>query len=329
MILCHIVGINNKLKKSFVDEMLNINNNIVVLDLDEISKTIMFDKEFNIYYNQFISNNITINKDKDNNKIILLSKLSNIWKNKFTDNINNFLNINKNKYIILIGLITFYLDYRIKINLNEDIKYKFFINTNTTEHIKQLIEHNIDFYRNDIINGNFPIKYIDLSFLKNQREYLKDAYLIRDYKLKNYDTIINWIKISINNLQIGGSIDKYVYVASFNRYEDSFSMFESTIGYTDKWLALISLFPRNKFKRGITFKGGAKTPYIKELSPLCLKDLNTCCYIYEMNPSKKIDEHRYLVENDKFIKRYYVSNIKNDLLLDGAIIDKYYLKNNS
>lgn len=314
MLLCHIVGINNKLKNSFMTELKNINNNIIIVDLDDITKKIIFENEYNKIYGEFINNN--------NNKILLLSKLSHIWKNKFTNEINNILINNKNKYVILIGLITFYLDYRIKIILNEELKNIFFINTNIDDHIKQLIEFNLITYKNDIINGNFPLKYIDYNFLKRQREEIKDLYIIRDYKFKNYDVLINWIKHSINSLN--GGYNKPVYFASFNRYENNINMLSNTIvGYSDKWLALLSLFSNNKLKRGITFKGGNKTPYVKELAPLSLKELNTCCYIYEMYPTKKADDYRFLIEDNKFIKRHYVSNIKNELEMDGTIIEKY------
>lgn len=321
MILCHIVGINNKLKTNFVTEMLNISANIMILDLDDISKKIIFEQEYNLIYNEFILNN----KTNNNNKIVLLSKLSHIWKDKFTNKVNQLLTQHKEKCIILIGQITFYLDYRIKIVFNEDIKNKFFINTSTHIYSTQQIEHNIDVYRKDIIKGSFPLKYLDFSFLKLQREQLREQYMTRDYKLKNYDTIINWIEHTLKNI-MNGNINNLnpVYFASFKRHENNINMISDTIvGYSEKWLALISLFPKNKFKRGITFKQNIKSPYIKELGPLNMSELNCCCYLYEFYPSKKVDEYRYLIEDNNFIKRHYVSNIKNELDLNGTIFDKY------
>ncbi len=322
MILCHIIGINNKLKNVFINEVINISENIMILDLDDISKKIIYDPDYSRIYNQFISfnqNKVSFNQNRGH----ILSQLSHIWKYKFTNIINDLLNQYEKKQIILIGQILFYLDYRIKVVLNEEIKNKFFINTATKEHISQQIEYNLDVYKDDIIKGNFPLKYLDHDFLKNQREQLREQYMIRDYKLKNYDTILNWIKHYVNGLS-GGGLGKPVYYASFKRYENEIEMLSDTIvGYSDKWLALISMFPKTKFKRGITFKGGAKTPYIKEMGPMNFKDLNTCCYIYELYPSKKVDEHRFLIEDNNFIKRHYVSNIKNDLELEGSILEKF------
>jgi hypothetical protein len=125
---------------------------------------------------------------------------------------------------------------------------------------------------------------------------------------------------------MSGGFNKPVYFASFKRYENNINMLSDTIiGYSDKSLALISIFSKNKFKRGITFKNGDKRLYIKELSPMALKELNTCCYIYELYPSKKADDYRFLVEDNNFINRYYVSNIKNELDLNDVIFEKYKL----
>lgn len=325
MILCHIVGINNKLKNNFINEVVNVSENIMILDLDDISKQIIYDPDYTKIYNQFIS----FNQSNQNihNKGQILSQLSQIWKYKFTNTVNDLLKQYEAKQIILIGQITFYLDYRIRVILNEEIKNKFFINTSTIEHVKQQIEYNLDLYKNDIILGKFPLKYLDHDFLKNQREVLREQYMIKDYKLKNYDTIINWITHFVKGLS-GGGLGKPVYYASFKRYENDIEMLSDTIvGYSDKWLALISMFPKTKFKRGVTFRGGAKTPYIKEMGPMNFKDLNTCCYVYELYPSKKVDEHRYLIENNNFIQRHYVSNIKNDLELDGSILEKFNYSN--
>jgi hypothetical protein len=178
MILCHIVGINNKIKNNFINEVINVSENIMILDLDDISKKIIFDSDYTKVYNQFMSFNKF--NQINHNKSHLLSQLSQIWKYKFTNIINDLLKQHETKQIILIGQITFYLDYRIRVILNEEIKNKFFINTSTTDHVKQQIEYNLDFYKNDIILGKFPLKYLDHDFLKNQREQLREQYMIRD-----------------------------------------------------------------------------------------------------------------------------------------------------
>jgi DNA-binding transcriptional regulator YbjK len=89
MLLCHIIGINNKFKNKFIDDVAIISNYIIILDLDDISKKILFDTEYTKLYNQYMQK-----KEKE-----LLTKLGQLWKIKFTDNINILLDHNKDKQI--------------------------------------------------------------------------------------------------------------------------------------------------------------------------------------------------------------------------------------
>jgi hypothetical protein len=316
MIFCHIVGINNKLKDNFIKQissLSDISDKIDIIDLDNISKKILFNKDYSVLYNQYINK-----KDKD-----ILTKLGQIWKHEFTNDVNLLLQHNKNKQIILIGLITFYLDYRIKISFNEEIKNKFFLNINTTEFIKDNIEYNINNFKQDIILGKFPLKYLDYNFIKIQRENLREQYMTKDYKLKNYDAIINWIKYNIKNLSESGELNP-VYVASYKRYENKMDyLFNNMIGYKDKWIALASMLPKSTIKKGIGYKDNKIFPILKELSPNAFTELNKCCYLYEFYPDTKIDEYRYIINNKNFNNRYYISNIKNELNLYNVFYQKY------
>jgi len=313
MIITHIVGINNKLKDTFIKDVENITEKIIILDLDDICKKIIFMKDYVQIHDKFIE---TKNKE-------LLSQLGYFWKNKFTNDVNTILGQNKDKYIILIGLITFYLDYRIKINLEEEIKEKFFINLDMKKYITDIVTYNIDTYREDIISGKFPLNYLEHKFIKEQRDELKAQYLYRNYKLKNYDAIINWLHHRYKNIINELSINT-VYYASFKRYENKIdSIGDNIIGYSDKWLALISLLPRNTIKRGITYKNGKIIPVLKENIPNGFSELNKCCYLYELNPEKKIDNFRYIISDFDINNRYYVSNIKTELNMNNTIMTSY------
>ena len=52
MLLCHIVGINNKLKNDFIKAISN--SLVIIIDIDDISKKIMFDQKFFYLYNQLM-----------------------------------------------------------------------------------------------------------------------------------------------------------------------------------------------------------------------------------------------------------------------------------
>ena len=314
MLIAHIVGINNKLKDKFIKDIDNVSDKIIILDLDDMSKKIMFMQEYSKIYDNFMNT-----KDKT-----LLSRLGNFWKNKFTNDINLLLEQNKSRYIILIGLITFYLDHRIKINLIEPIKNKFFVNLDMKKYVTDILTYNIDIYRTDIIAGKFPLKYLDYNFIKDQREELKALYILKEYKIKNYDAIINWIRHTYENILNELPINT-VYYASYKRYENNIDMLvgNTIIGYSDKWLAIASLTSSNIIKRGITYKNGENIPVLKELAPNGFSDLNKCCYIYELYPEKKLDNFRYIVSDTNFINRNYVSNIKSELNMYNTIYQTY------
>ncbi len=325
MILCHIVGINNKLKDEFTKEInriidvhnsiIDVHNSIYVIDLDILSKKIIFEKTYTKLYDEF-------NQPGQLNKSKLLSQLSIYWKSRLADEVNKLLGAAK--YIILIGMITFYLDLRVRVNFSEEIKNTFFINSDTEKHLRNLIEYNLETYKTDIISGKFPLKYLDIVFLRSQREHIKEIYMIRDYKLKTYDNVIEFIKHKVQQVQ-PDRLDT-VYFASHQRFENQIDIpgiRSGPIGYSDKWIALISLFSKNKFSRSISLKNGVEIPLIKELGPLNLRELNTCCYLYELYPGTKIDERRYLIEDNKFIRRYYVSNIKLELDMYNTVFEKF------
>jgi len=314
MLIAHIVGINNTLKNKFIKDIDNISDKIIIIDLDNLSKKIIFMSEYSKIHDEFINT-----KDKT-----LLSQLGNFWKNKFTNDINLLLEQNKTKYILLIGLITFYLDHRIKINLTEPLKDKFFVNIDIKKYISDIITYNIDTYRNDIINGKFPLKYLDYNFIKIQREELKAHYMTKNYKIKNYDAIINWIYHTHENILNNIPVNT-VYYASYKRYENKIDMLvgDTIVGYNYKWLALASLLSPNIIKRGVTYKNGENIPVLKELTQNGFLNLNKCCYLYELYPEKKIDNFRYIITDTNFINRYYVSNIKTELNTYNTIYQSF------
>jgi hypothetical protein len=304
MIICHIVGICNKLKVNFINDVKNISN-VFILDIDDISKKIIFSEEYNLLNKSKMPNNIT--------------KLGYYWKEKILDEINILLEHHKNDIIILLGLITFYLDNRIKINFNFNIGEKIFLNTNIDIYVSCVLEYNIENYKDDIISGKFPLKYLNRDIIKSQRETLRESYIMKDYKLKTYEQIIKWIEFKINT---NNNTDiKPVYIASYKRFEDKLNLIsDNVIGFSDKWMALLDILPKQNIEKHLKIKDNKFNVSLKESALYGFNDLNKCCYIYEIYPNKKIDKYKYIINDFNFINRYYVSNIKNELKTDNIDI---------
>ena len=299
MSIIHIVGINTFIKQSMIDKFKEMN--FEIYDLDEITKDIMF------------------NYKRDNIGIY--------WKNKLNEAIENFISNNQNKNLIILGLSSFVLDHRHKINIPTN--NKFFYSTPYDVCASQLITYNIDTYRNDIIDGKFPTKYLDHDKLMLQRKDLQEEYTDMEYKLKTPDMLANFFnKLLNNNDKISRNINT-VYLAFIKRFENEIpsSYIGSKpiiIGYKDKWMAIASILPKSTVKRGILEnKSNKREPYLKELHINAFAELKKPCYIYELKSIKKLDQFRFEISDTKFINRVYVSNMYDELVRDGVVLDNF------
>jgi hypothetical protein len=292
MVILHIVGINTFIKDDIINKFTILGYEI--FDLDLISKNIMF----------------------DSNK----TKMGQLWKNKLSDQLNLYLSSNVNKNIIILGLSTFVLDHRFKININTTHKY--FLNIEPNLCASQLITYNLDTYRTDIIEGNFPIKYLEHEFLMYQRKDLQDEYLNNGYKLKTLDNLFNLLT------ELSNKKKNKVYLALLKRFEQNIphSYLGSKpiiVGYKDKWMAIASILPKTSINRGILQNKSKSEPYLRELQLNAFGDLRKPCYLYEFDGEKELDQYRCEINEPLFNNREYISNMYDELLRDGVIMEKF------
>ncbi len=306
MSIIHIVGINTFIKQSMIDKFKEMN--FEIYDLDEITKDIMF------------------NYKRDD--------IGSYWKKRLNEAIQNFINNNLNKNLIILGLSSFVLDHRHKVTIPTDNKFFYSIPYDVCA--SQLITYNIDTYRNDIIDGKFPIKYLDHDKLMLQRKDLQEEYTDMEYKLKTPDMLADFFNKLLNikdsnkiSRNINQSTNNTVYLAFIKRFENEIP--KSYIGskpiiiaYKDKWMAIASILPKSTVKRGILEnKSNKKEPYLKELHVNAFTELKKPCYIYELKSFKKLDPYRFEINDTKFINREYVSNMYDELVRDGVVLDNF------
>ena len=74
-ILCHIVGINDELKKKIINLLNKENYNIEIIDLDQITQKIINDRNMNMMYNKFET---LFQKSKENLVYIIFLYISQI-----------------------------------------------------------------------------------------------------------------------------------------------------------------------------------------------------------------------------------------------------------
>lgn len=200
VLLCHIVGLNNTIKNKFYNDIKSIDKDIVIKDLDEMSE-------------EFINNSITknLNKklqdeiDKKNNSkaiknINIVNKnISNIkkqiednWLDFISNNLSNILNFYSNKIVILTGMSHYIKNHSVKIEI--DTPNKIFVDIDVEINAKQIVEYNLKKYIKEIINGSYPLKYIDHEFLKKQRIDMTNIYSKLNYVLRSPSFIISLIR---------------------------------------------------------------------------------------------------------------------------------------
>jgi hypothetical protein len=327
-IICHIVGINNVLKDDFVKHVSKYKN-VIIKDLDIITNNIRSDQIFANFVKKMDNNNLPNNKQK----------IYKLWKELLTKKINDIAKRNNKYKIIFIGLSTFHKNHKIYININT--KNKFFVNINSNKNAKDIIQYNLDKYRKFIIDGSFPLNYINYKFIVEQRNNLINIYKNINFKLKSIYNIYKWLDIWMSQYDsehkniasiIGqssdlfiGSINNYDNIIKFNTIQKKHrnSSILSKIlgtssninyGYTDKWLALIfSITNINKYiKKGIVQIGNKNYPTIKEKFKNAFDVLNSSCYIYTANNNnfEKVNSYKYKPTQSIIIKhKEYVKNI--------------------
>ena len=231
-ILCHIVGINNFIKQKFISELTNKYNNLYFCDLDIITNDIRNGKKV-----VSLIKNIDKSKKSSNNKKNLVKDLNDYWKKTLDNKLKIILKKNANKIIIILGLCTFHRNHRVKIKI--ETHKKFFLKTNIKTNAKEIVEYNLKKYKKYIIDGTFPIKYLDHDFLISQREKLIKIYSNMKYVTKTYSTLIKWFDIVLKDQQnihtsgtglqetagnIGGTQINTLWVGHLSRHENNINI---------------------------------------------------------------------------------------------------------
>ena len=202
-ILCHIVGLNEIMKESLINEINGIDG-AIIKDLDEITHKIRSDKPLSKLDNKISKLKRKIGKNKKNCSVETtneckkcVTQYNKLWKDTVTKKLFNVCKQNKNKKIVLLGLSTHHKNSRLKINI--DSKYKYLVTTKSHKSAKQVVEYNMDKYKKHIINGTFPLKYLDHSFINKQKKSTDKIYTNFGYATKSLLGTVNWIKLKLNH----------------------------------------------------------------------------------------------------------------------------------
>ena len=295
-VFCHIVGLNEELKEYLTESISSLNFKII--DLDKITEDILNEKGMNEIYEDLDKNP---KKSKE-----IERKMSNYWKENFYFKLSKLVEDSKSR-IILLGLSNFFKNNRVNIKIDSNLK--FFVKVNLIKNAKNVIEKNLENHKSDIIDGLFPLEYLNISFLIKKREDLLNIYSKLGYEEKLINNIIKIIKSNFDNI-----IEDDLYFGSMNKYNKLIKS-KNISAFTAPWLALLSSINNKNLKGG--FKKGKS--FIRETKKDEIKHLDRECYLY------KVDKKNFYKSEDgmgmKFISNnsvkieesYYIKNILNYL----------------
>jgi hypothetical protein len=244
-IYAHIAGLIeiNKIEFYKLFNKSHLNKYIEIVDVDLITTKIIEDinmdklfKKYSYYFDRSKENSLSkieiknsLNKSKEFEK-----KMFQYWKVKMEYYINK-LSSNVSKKIILIGYLSFFNNHKIYLNLN--IVPKFFLKVDYNEHSKNVIKYNLENYKNDIIEGNYDLNYLNSSYLIKVRIQLQNIYIKINYIIMSMMSIINTLELLSQT-----EIPNVLYYASFIKYNKKIPILNNPIQvYTQEWLALSSI----------------------------------------------------------------------------------------
>ena len=278
-IFAHIAGVNLEskelIKKSFSKKIFEI------IDLDIITEKIINDKNMLYLYNrdEFYKNklkdqNLSKLNIKEINNIIkkIDQKMNLYWKVNFNNAINNLIS-KIDKLIIVVGYNTYFKNHKIYVDINTNHKYIKKVNLN--DHAKNVVSTNLKEYYEDIINGDFPLEYLNHQMIIKKRNNLVIQYQKMEYQLDTINNIINAIEIAYNT-----DIPNMLYFASKENFNKKITLKQNKIiAYEDQWIALISALSNNNISKGYSSSG---QPYVK-CNPSIL---NIPIYLYLITDTK-------------------------------------------
>ncbi len=264
---CHLIGLNPYVKKEFVSQLNNKTFNVI--DLDYINQEILKKPELDKMYRQYQK----LKEDKNDKFKEVDKKMSQFWETNFISIIES--KVNDKKMNILIGQNNHYKSLAKRVNI--DCTNKFIVKADIDNEVKSWIRYNLDTYKEEIINGRFPLDYINYEYLVKKRQSIETTYKKIGYIEKSLDqikSIIQLVEKSQSGDEIWVSMKEPYNVGSLIHPKQN----DKIYGYTDPNIALLGSinFLNNEVKRN--YNGSEIT--LKELKPSGMKKLNTRRFLY-------------------------------------------------
>ncbi len=304
-LICHIVGITSLNKNKFINDMNKIGYHII--DLDELSNNILKNNTMVQLFSQYQGF-----KDSKNDKFKEIEKKMSIyWETSMEEGI--ITNIDKSKKNIIIGYSHHFRNINKRINVSPNNKpiAKFIIKVSKSD-VRNIIKNNLSKYKDDIIQGCYPLENIDFDFVYNNRLKMDSIYEKNGYLPKTIETIYTILNLSNKNIDGDG-----LWIALKQPYNVGSKIHpkqknDKLFGFTDKLMALLSSFHFNDDELEKYYDNN--TVRIKPKKEGVLEKMKEKRYLY-------------LVEKEHFVPHEKGNNVKYYSQEPTIIIDVMKIKN--
>jgi len=313
----HIAGITDIYKQEFINKIKALKM-YVIYDLDEETEKIYKLKELTSKIKEFESAKPLTKKKLD-------IEIANLWKKHLNEFIKKIIANNQHLFgIIFIGNIFPIF----KINVNDknipkfNLKNKLVIDTIQTFFLKvaikdnaqEIIKFNLKKYHDDIVNGIFPLNYINLEFLINYRETLQNVYKKLHYDIYPLEKIVYYFQYGIHEKK-----PEILYVflpEEHHKFINAEVPVKKIYGFTEDWLALTSIATgiERGYENGIAF--------IKEKTKGSFNKLEQSGYVYVVASTNFLPAEK---SNIKFMTEKKIKILKH-LKIDNVFVKLKDLK---
>jgi hypothetical protein len=284
---CHIIGFNPYSKIEFISQLDKKIFNII--DLDNINQEILADSIMDKFYRQYQK----LKSEKNDKFKDVDKKMSQHWESKFIENVES--KIVGKKINILIGQNNHYKSIYKRVNI--ECTNKFIVGSDIEQEIKAWIQYNLDTYRNDIIQGTFPLEYINTDFLYKKRILISTLYKKIGYIEKTITQLKSIMKLIVQQI----SDNETIWVGLKEPYNIGSLIHPISngkiVGYNDPFIALLGSFNLANTDVKPKFTGSEIT--LEEIKPLGLKKLHARRYLY------MVESNNFIPHENGYGQKYF------------------------
>ena len=250
-----------------------------------------------------------LKKSKNDKYKDLDKKMTKYWEENMVKKVYDLIPVKKKT--ILIGKNHHYRLLSRKVNFL--VSNKFFIDSNSKEEVKKGIKYNLSAHQDDIINGTFPVEFIDYKHQLKKRQLFEDSYIKSGYTKIDVESVIDILESNSKN-KIKG---KGLWISLQEPYNIGSKIYPNNkpiYAYIDPVLSLLNSFKN----RENSYKFESKK--VVSIEQKDVKKLKKARYLYYVSKEEFIlaeakNKHKYITQNPVIIlEKEKIKNVYDKLI---------------